>query len=99
MKHRTTHALLVVVALLLALNLAAALPWPTAQAQDEVQLWPPPQPRLVGMTTPSVMSSHNITGPVVHRMWSDGVVEWRRLRGPTWWDHRTPEWQEVVPQP
>ena len=97
MKHRSTPALLAVVALLLALNLAAALPWPTAQAQDEVQLWPPPQPRLVGMTIINLRSNDVILR--VHRLWSDGVVEWRRLSDSATWDPTTPEWQEVVPQP
>ena len=91
MKYRTTPALLVVVALLLALNLAAQLPWPTAQAQQlqpdrEMAMQPPP--RLVGIATPY--------NSVMVRMWSDGVVEWRYLSHPAQW---ASEWQEVVPEP
>ena len=90
MKHRTTPALLVVVALLLAHNLAAQLPWPTAQAQLQPEMAMQPPPRLVGMA---------VTNLVVHRMWSDGVVEHRTLSHPYWWNPATPEWLEVVPQP
>ncbi len=70
---RTTHALLVVVAVLLGLNLAAALPWPTAQAQLQPEMAMQPPPRLVGMATAGTGSN------TVLRLWSDGVVEWRKL--------------------
>ncbi len=92
MKHRTTHVLLVVVAVLLALNLAAGLPWPTAQAQQpEFAMQPPP--RLVAMTASRIAR----TEFVMHRMWSDGVVEWRQMASYLQW--RQDEWQDVVPLP
>ena len=82
MKHRTTPTLLAVVALLLALNLAAALPWPTAQAQDEVELWPPPpgvEPHIVAWEFNHVLKARNNSGTVpvsaILRQWSDGVIE------------------------
>ena len=84
MKHRTTPALLAVVALLLALNLAAALPWPTALAQLQPEMAMPP-PRLVGMTR---------DGHMVLRLWSDGIVERRQINtSRKWWVE--PEWTEV----
>ena len=72
MKHRTTPALLVVIALLLALNLAAALPWPTAQAQ-EPQVWPP--------TVEIIQISANADSDsrqTVYRLWSDGTIEYSK---------------------
>ncbi len=75
-KERTTHALLVVVAVLLALNLAAQLPWPTAQAQQPEMAMQPP-PRLLGMAT---------KGDMVLRLWSDGIVERRTIvTSYRWW--------------
>ncbi len=90
MKHRTTPALLVVVALLLALNFAAQLPWPTAQAQQPEMAMQPP-PRLVGMTTTGCC------GDKVLRLWSDGVVESRPFSDSHQAWPRQSEWQEVVP--
>ncbi len=89
MKHRTTPALLVVVALLLALNLAAQLPWPTAQAQLQPEMAMQPPPRLLGI---AFATQHNM----VLRMWSDGVVERRKLLNNLQW---LDEWLELVPMP
>lgn len=75
MKQRTIPALLAVVAVLLALNLAAALPWPMAQAQDEPQVWPPPPVRVVAGDV--VQLSGGVAFQVV-RGWSDGVVQTRQ---------------------
>ena len=76
MKHRTTPALLVVVALLLALNLAAALPWPTAQAQDEPEVWPPPVVKVVQISGAAAISDHRRINRV-YRLWSDGTIEYQ----------------------
>ncbi len=89
MRHRTTTALLVVVALLLALNLAAQLPWPTAQAQLQPEMAMQPPPRLVGVTTAYTN--------VVIRLWSDGLVEKRQLLAAHQWNQD--EWQEFEPAP
>ena len=89
-RQRTTHALLAVVAVLLALNLAAELPWPTAQAQPEMAM---PPPRLVAMAW---------SGGITYRMWSDGVVEFRRMSiaaGVSFWHPSDSEWREVVHRP
>ena len=93
--HHTTPTLLVVVALLLALNLAAQLPWPTAQAQDEVQLWPPPPVKIIQISTA-------VTGTTgdhrLYRLWSDGTIEWTTQ----WAGCNTPDnWCSwlVVPDP
>jgi len=84
MKHRTIPALLAVVALLLALNLAAALPWPTAQAQDEPQVWPPPQvpePKVVAVSVDQIWHRAHLGGNdathlwLVTRAWDDGQVD------------------------
>lgn len=74
MRHRTTHALLVVVALLLALNLAAALPWPTAEAQ---QL----QPEMAMQQQPARAVAFAIDGSQqqIYRLWSDGLLEYNRI--------------------
>ena len=72
MKHRTTPALLAVVAVLLALNLAAALPWPTAQAQDEPQVWPPPV-EIIQIS--GVMGDSRFENRI-YRLWSDGTIEY-----------------------
>ena len=73
-RFRTTHALLVVVALLLALNLAAALPWPTAQAQDEPQVWPPPVVKVVQITAVAYFTNNHVNR--LYRLWSDGTIEY-----------------------
>ena len=91
MKHRTTPAMLAVVALLLALNLAAQLPWPTAQAQLQPEIAMQPPPRLVGIATVGTSSDR------VLRLWSDGVVEWRRLNY-TFVEWSGVEWQVVEQQ-
>ncbi len=87
-RHRTTHALLVVVALLLALNLASALPWPTAQAQ-EPELWPPPVPRIIQISSVGYHTGSRHENKL-YRLWSDGVIEA---------NHRFHQWAgwEVVP--
>ena len=77
MKHRTTPALLAVVALLLALNLAAALPWSTAQAQDEVQLWLPPVPRIIQISSVGYHTGSRHENKL-YRLWSDGMIEWTK---------------------
>ncbi len=75
MKHRTTPALLVVVALLLALNLAAQLPWPTAHAQ-EPQVWPPPPVEIIQIS--SVTTGFNNDVQRIYRLWSDGTIDYNR---------------------
>ena len=62
---RNTTTLLVIIAVLLALNLAVSLSR-RAEAQPRVQV----PARLVGITSPLGVDS-------VLRAWSDGVVEWR----------------------
>ncbi len=92
-KHRTIHALLAVVALLLALNLAAALPWPTAQAQ-EPQVWPPPPLEVVQISGVGYHTGSRSID-VLYRLWSDGTIESNAQHSscPNWCGWR------VVPDP
>ncbi len=74
-KHRTTPALLAVVALLLALNLAAQLPWPTAQAQQlqpEMAMQRPPPVQAVAFAIDGAQQQ-------IYRLWSDGLLEYNRI--------------------
>ncbi len=88
MKHRTTPTLLAVAVVLLALNLAAALPWPTAQAQDEVQIWPPPPVKIIQISADGLSLGGGQTRYRLYRLWSDGTIEYTNQRcsaGPNSW--------------
>ena len=82
---RTSSALLAVAVALLGVDLALRLSPPKAVAQEPT-VWPPPQPRLVGVTR---------DGHTVLRLWSDGIVERRKIdTSRRWWVE--PEWTEVL---
>ena len=70
-RHRTTHALLVVVAVLLGLNLTLRLSPPQAAGQEFDIFADNAHPRVIQVLSPPGHAS----GPV-YRLWSDSVVEW-----------------------
>ena len=91
-----TTVLLAIIAALLAANLVANLPPQEATAQAQPPPFPPPvddSPRLVGIT----VADWNSTARAALRLWSDGVVEQRRLNivpgGIAW--HPSDDWAEV----
>ncbi len=71
-RHRTTHALLVVIAVLLGLNLTLRLSPPEAAGQefDILADAQPAHPHVIQV------SPSGGGGCAVYRLWSDGAIEW-----------------------
>ena len=93
---RNTATMLVIIAALFAVDIALRVSPQEATGfqEPEIRIFPEPSPKLVAMTA-FPQSGGNAQN--MHRLWSDGVVEWRRSLGPAFWDPATPEWQELVP--
>ncbi len=78
-RQRTTHAILAVIAVLLATHLVVWLSGNEAHAQS-----PPTEPQerhVVGIT--AINDTHSLnsqTSRYLYRLWSDGVIEQNRFR-------------------
>ena len=84
-RHRTTHAILAIIAFLLAAHLAVWLSGNEAHAQSPPdQPGPPTEPQerhVVGITAINDTHSLNSQTPrYLYRLWSDGVIEQNRFR-------------------